>query len=164
MIQLAFKDAEKSGGAFARAIQHVTGGKFSHVELWLSGTQKEAFCYSSREPEGTGHKTIDLTDLELWTIVPLPIEPHLEPFAMWYSLGSSGRPYDFAGILGIGTDTKAHTDFARFCSEECFELIKKITGWWPGIERWHVAPSGFQQRGDRYGLYELATVLSPVSH
>ena len=160
MTHLAFQYAARAGGLVAEAIAGVTGGRFSHVELWLNGPRDRAECYSSREPVGTGFATIDLSDDSLWVTVPLVLSGEQETALYWFCRGSTGRPYDFMGIAGIAMDTRAHSGFARFCSEACCEALQVIGGWWQGIQPWHVAPSGFEGHGDRHGLYELATAAA----
>jgi len=159
MTNLAFKIAAKAGGPISKGIAAVTHGPYSHVELWLGGPQQFALCYSSREPVGTGFANIDLTDGSLWRVIPVTISLQLESPLMWFCMGSQGRPYNFKGIEGIALDTDQHNESERFCSEACFEALQAVTGWWPRIKRWHVAPSGFG-KDDRYGLYELVTAMA----
>jgi hypothetical protein len=163
MTHLAFKVAADSHNALSAGIAAATQGKYCHVELWLSGPQTAALCYSSREtgnPTGTSFVTLDLSDPALWTPVPVPVSDDQEIDLFWFCKGSAGREYDYAGLLGIGLDTKDHSDDRRFCSEACYEALNAVAGLWPGHLRWHVAPSGFEKLGDRVGLYELATGAS----
>lgn len=164
MTSLAFK---RASGWYGRAIHEVTGGEFGHVELWLSGPQDKALCYSSRETAppggatGSSLATLDLTDPKVWQIVPLPMQSIVsEEELLWFCKGSTGRPYDYIGIAGIGTDlSKLHIGYARFCSDECCNALQQCFGLWPGINPSLVAPSGFAGQKDRYGLYELAVAL-----
>jgi hypothetical protein len=156
MTRLAFKVAAKAGGLIAEGIAKVTGGEYSHVEIWLDGAQGAAWCFSSREPVGTGFRTLDLSDPELWRIVPLDLTPQQEERLLWFCMGADGRPYNLLGILGIATDTSCHEKGAWFCSETAYRALQAVTGRWKnGPDPWHVAPSGFEERGDRAGLLEL---------
>lgn len=154
MIQLAFKDAEKDGNFFSKMIAEKTKGKFCHVELWISGPQNHALCYSSREPTGTGFEFIDLTVTGLWAIEPTPVQMD-ESLAYWFCEGSSGRPYDMTAILGIGLGIQQHWGTARFCSDEVFNVLQKVGGFQQGINPWDVIPSG--SVSGRYSLYDLVT-------
>lgn len=155
MLALAFKIAEKAGGLFSSQIQFVTGSKFSHVELWLSGPQDKAMCYSSREPYGTAFQTVDLSDSKLWEIVHLESTPEQENRVLWFCRGDAGRSYDALGILGIGSGLGAHDEQDRFCSEAIFYILQQVFGFHPEIERWMVAPGWPTADGKRFGLYEL---------
>lgn len=159
MLSFAFKNAARSAEletGIARAtdeeIARFTGGKFCHVEAWIEGPINAAVCYSARQPDGVGRAVLDLSDTSLWTIVT---RPFFNSWIQGFCDGSVGKPYDFAGILGIASDTNAHIEWDRFCSEFCFELLQIGTNFHPSIKRWHVAPSGQPKGG--YGLYELLT-------
>lgn len=155
MISLAFK---RGSGGLSDVIKARTGGEFSHVELWLGGPQSAAMCYSSREPVGTGFATLDLTDAAIWKIVPIPATADQERNAYWFCLGDSGRPYDFIGLAGIGTDqVHLRNTSARFCSNCCAHVMQQCLGMLPGVDPWLIAPSGFDGPGNRHGLYELVT-------
>ena len=139
--------------AFALAIARFTGGKYSHVECWFAGPITAASCYSAREPHGTAIETIDLTDATLWELVNFPTTPVGDVLVKGFCLGSCGRPYDAAGILGIGSDLNIHIPWDRFCSEADFEVLHTLFGFCPTIEARKVAPSGRPPGG--CGFYEL---------
>ena len=166
----AFKDAaeaaRRSSGleaAFSLEIARVTGGRFSHVECWISGSLDAALCFSSREPAGTALRIIDLSDPALWIIVPVATTPVQDVGVRGFCMGSSGRRYDGLGLVGIDLQTGFHDPFDRFCSESGFELGQMCLGIFPhDIDRWMVAPSGGHVRR-RYGLYELLTDANPAA-
>jgi hypothetical protein len=158
MIGLAFK---RPTGLYSNLIRDVTGGEFGHVELILSGTPEKALCYSSRESPAAGERagtditTLDLSDELIWKLLEMPVMLGTENL-YWFCRGSSGRPYDYIGIAGIGTDlSHLHVGAARFCSNECTNTLQQVVALWPGINPWMVAPSGFQNQHGRYGLYEM---------
>ncbi len=160
---LAFK---RGTGIYSKAIKDLTGGEFSHVELWLYGPRDTAQCYSSRESAPVGYSpgteiaNLDLSDAALWEIVPLELTTEQEARLYWFCRGSSGRPYDYLGIAGIGVDlSHLHVGCARFCSNEVVNVLQQTCGLWPGVSPWMVAPSGFQGKKDRYGLFEMASKL-----
>lgn len=140
MVALAFKDADRAGGFFSKAIKWKTGGTYSHVELALSGDFENALCFSSREPEGTSFTHINLTDSNLWTIVPLNLNLFQEYEIQIFCQGTGHKRYDFLGILGFVWPWGEHDDYDRFCSEFCCEALQKILGWFPGIKPWMVSP------------------------
>lgn len=152
MIQYLFKDADLAGGFFSRAIKWKTKGRFSHVELWLSGPANKAYCFSSREGEGASLKYIDTTAVPgLWTPVALlgitrEQEVLMHGFAL--AMDAAKVRYDYLGILGIGTGQGEHDDRDRFCSEVCAEIAQKCAHWWPDIKRWLTSPTD---------LFRLAT-------
>jgi hypothetical protein len=160
---LVFKNAARSqelehdliGKLFDAEIAKFTGGAYCHVEAWLEGGSSLARAYSARQPKGTSLSMIDFTDTSLWQIVPVPTTPLEDAELYGYALGGAGRPYNMAGILGIGTDTNLSIAWDRFCSQECFLMIQKVLGMFPQINALHVAPSGKPPGG--YGLYELLT-------
>lgn len=151
MIAYAFKNAELTarqagwwGGLFSRLIAWKTGGIYSHVEMWLSGPQSAAVCFSSREGSGCGFRTLDLTDTLLWAIVPWPIVTEArEATVIGFCLAMNNAcvRYDYLGILGIGTGHGEHDDHDRFCSEVGCEVGQVCLRWWPEIRRWMVSPS-----------------------
>jgi len=102
--------------------------------------------------------TLDLTDRAVWLILLAPLG--FDKFAdqlFCFCRGSAGRPYDYLGIDGIGTDKSfLHVGFARFCSDECTNVLQQIAGSFKAVKPWMVAPSGFKGQADRFGLYELA--------
>jgi hypothetical protein len=162
----AFKNAARSaeldgaglGRVFDDAIARVTGGKYCHVEAWLSGSINSAVCYSARQPSGTAIAIIDLSDDYLWRIVPVTVSQQESDELYGYAVGGSGRPYNMAGIVGIGTDTKISVPWERFCSQECMLMGQKLIGalrWLKDVDAAHVAPSGSVKGG--YGFYELLT-------
>jgi hypothetical protein len=169
MFSYAFKNAARSaeldglgpGRFFDEAIAKATGGKYCHVEAWLYGPINRAVCYSARQPHGTSIQIIDLSDLSLWMAVPVSTSADEDKWLYGYAVGGSGRPYNAAGIVGIGTDTGISVPWDRFCSQECFLLGQKIlTAQKPfsdfqAINALHVAPSGQPKGG--YGFYELLT-------
>jgi hypothetical protein len=163
VIQFAFKDAAVAatresfaGRLFAEGIAHVTGGNFSHVELWLSGPLNAAYCFSSREPAGTQFTTLDLTDTSLWTIVAAPAALLYEQVLFWCK-GREGRRYNFLGLDGIAIGTPITDPHDDFCSQCQFELLQDCLGIWQGSRSYWIAPSGFGRDGKRFGFYELLT-------
>ena len=142
MISLAFKNADKAGGFFSKAIKWKTGGPFSHVELWLSGTIYNAHCFSSREPKGTGFTQLDLRDKDLWTIVDLPgLTPAQEHDINVWCVGCGKKEYDFLGILGfVWPFGEVHDDSDLFCSECCTLCLQQVLGWFPGVKSYKTSP------------------------
>jgi hypothetical protein len=166
VIYYAFKNAARSaqidgagaGRLFDEAIARWTGGQYCHVETWLSGAINAARCYSARQPCGTGFDTIDLSDCALWRVVRVDTDPYEEAKALGYAIGGEGRPYNMAGIIGIGTDSKISIPWDRFCSQECFRLGTELFASmrkFASIDPLHVAPSGRPPGG--YGMFELLT-------
>lgn len=143
----AFKNAQVAGSMWSKAIAWKTGGLFSHVELWLSGPQDKALCFSSREGEGCSLKVLDLTVKGLWVIEPAGFTPDQELKALGYALAMSAAKvrYDYLGILGIGTGHGEHDDHDRFCSEVCIEVAQQCAGRWLNLHRWLVSPSALYQ-------------------
>lgn len=155
-LHIAFKVAQNS--FFSQAISKITGGKYSHVELWLSGPQDKALCYSSREPSGTDFATLDLTDPTLWTVLAIPTTPEQDNNLLWYCKGSRGRPYDFQDILGQALKNHHfNIGFARVCSEEVSTVLQNVlnilTQYNPGM----ISPSGHPADTIRLSLYDLLT-------
>lgn len=151
-VSLAFKVA---GDSFLdQTIKERTGGRFSHVELWLRGEGKAAECFSSRSG-GTAFATIDITDPKIWWVQPVPYPLEFEGELYWFCRGNCDRAYDAIGLVGIGWDIPTvHDPYDRFCSEACFEALQGPRNLFPGIgPRWMVAPSGHPKGG--FGLYEL---------
>jgi hypothetical protein len=157
VIALAFKYGDP-GDFLDRVIMERTGGKFSHVELWIGGEGAAAGCYSSRAG-GTAFATIDVTNPKVWNVVKVPFPAKLESALFWYCSGKCGLLYDGIGLVGIGYDMPVvHDPHARFCSEACFEGLQNVGGSFAGVgPRWMVAPSGHPRGG--YGLYELTQAL-----
>src|SRR5579863_7530461 len=147
MISYAFKYASGQG-LYSYLISKRTKSPFSHVEVWLSGPQDKAICFSSRPGEGCGFKLIDLSDAKVWKIVNLP--PVNEELWVGFCHGSNGKGYDYLGILGYDTGHGEHKERDRFCSEWGTEVGQVCSGWWKGVKRWLVSP------GD---LYTLVTEL-----
>lgn len=168
MFAFAFKNAEEAakreneaGKLFSLGIKRVTGGDYSHVECWLSGTAANAVCSASREPSGISAQTLDLSDRALWSVIEVPSSTFLDLSAWWFSKGSEGKRYDAAGIVGIGTGVGLHDSSQRFCSEYAVEIAQAVF-LLPAVSRiprWMVAPSGPEHDfGDgrvRYGLRDL---------
>jgi hypothetical protein len=150
MPSLAFKNAERAGGFFSRAIELKTGSPFSHVEMWLTGPRENATCFSSREPNGTGYANINLSDPLLWTIIEIPATPEQMEYISWFCEGTGMKDYDFWGILGFVWPWGTHDDHDRFCSEWCTECLQRCLGLWPCVKPWRTSP------GD---LYKLASAL-----
>lgn len=170
-MTLAFKNAAHAAAVaanpleklFSLEIARVTGGPFSHVEMWLDGRITAARCFSSREPGGTQFATIDLSDAGLWTMVDIPYPPiwtdrgacDAADFA--WCQGRENRRYNFVGIMAIefgGAITSPHDDF---CSQCCFEFLQDRRGMLKWARTDWIAPSGFGKDGKRWGLYELVT-------
>lgn len=141
MIALAFKVAAESNSLFSKLIAWKTGGKYSHVEGWLSGPIEHAFCFSSREPKGTGYATIDLSNPKLWDIVPLQLTDVEEKLVLVFCSGTDQKDYDWLGILGFVWPWGEHDDHDRFCSEYWTECLQKALGWLPGLKAWMTDPS-----------------------
>jgi hypothetical protein len=152
MLAYAFKNSELAsqmgpwlGRQFSKAVAWKTGGKFSHVELWLGGPSDKALCFSSREGSGCGFQTIDLTaPAGLWVIEPLASltaqqEDKIYGFAM--AMSAAKVRYDYLGILGIATGHGEHNDHDRFCSEVCLEALQSCAGSWHGVKKWQVNPT-----------------------
>lgn len=131
-MHLAFKDADLAGDFFSKAIKWRTRGRFSHVEVWLSGPINAARCFSSRVPNGTGHVVIDLTEqrrdqtgkmCNLWTCVKVPCTPEQEIFVRWFIKGMGYKRYDYPAILGFVLNRRRIHDKARITCSECGCLI-----------------------------------------
>jgi len=160
-LAFAFKVAQRAAelasnpleAAFSLAIARFTGGKFSHVECWFEGPITAARCYSAREPHGTSIETIDLSDTSLWELISVATTRDEDLLVKGFCLGACGRPYDAAGILGIGSNLNIHIPWDRFCSEANFEVPHTLFGFRPTIEPRKVAPSGCPPGG--CGFYEL---------
>jgi hypothetical protein len=112
---------------FSEGIARVTGGEFSHVEIWLSGPKSAARCFAAREPDGTGFTTLDLSDATLWTLVDIPdSDPSLEceqheDYA--WCQGRVGRPYNFPGIVAIELGKPFTAPGMDFCSQCALEIL-----------------------------------------
>lgn len=146
MTALAFYKA--GTGIFSRAIRWKTGGPYSHVELMLAGPIENAWCFSSREPNGTRFTHIDLRDETQWTLVPLVLTPEQEQHLLIFCQGCGEKEYDWLGILGFVLPWGEHDDHDRFCSEICTEALQKVLGMSPGVKAWMTSPNA---------LYELVS-------
>lgn len=158
----AIKTTTGLSNFFEKAITRVTGGKYCHVEIWLSGPRNSALCHASREPEGTSNKIVDLSD-PLFDIVDLPLSitanrQYFAGLVNGWSLGDSGRRYGILTIGGIALQLAnlTHLDSNdRICSEDAFLFCRDIIGLQfpkeviPGM----VTPDGHPKGG--WGLYEL---------
>ncbi len=140
-MHLAFKDAYLAGGPYSRAIAWRTHGIYSHVECWLSGPRNAADCFASREPNGTGYATIDLTEqrkndqtgrmCNLWTCVEIPTTPEQDFAISWYCEGVGLKRYDYLAILGFVLHRKrTHDSASVMCSELCCQIGQKVLGLW----------------------------------
>lgn len=156
----AFKNAAEAaktesvlGRLFTEGIARVTGGKYSHVQMWLDGPRNAARCFSSFEPDGTKFVIQDLTDTALWTLVD---SRHGESQRLndW-CLGRRGRRYNFTGILGIELGHSLTDPHDDFCSQCCVEGPQDVFGLLPELTGNTVAPSGFvADKHGRIGLLE----------
>jgi hypothetical protein len=155
-VNLAFKDADLAGGFFSKAIKWKTGGRFSHVELWMTGPRENAVCFSSREPNGTGYATIDLSP-PLWTCVEILATPAQMMAVSWFAEGTGFKRYDFLGILGFVIHHREHDPASVFCSEWCTLVLQRCLGLFlkdkggQAIQSWEISPSA---------LYEMALIAS----
>lgn len=140
-LALAFKNAMESDSFWSKTIAKLTHGPYSHVECWVGGPIEAAICYSSRELEGTGFKTIDLSSTGLWAILPIQTTPARDAEILWFCQGSAGREYDYVSLLGIETGSGAHNTAARVCSEECLNVLQKVLGLFPGVQPWRISPN-----------------------
>ena len=147
MIQLAFVVAAKTGSPWSEMIAKASGSPYSHVELWLSGPQNAARCFSSREPIGASFMTRDLTTPE-WEIVQYPPanSPGVPQTIEAFCQGSNGKSYDMAGLLGYKLGTGMHDDHDVFCSEVVSECLADCAGLKLEKEPWMTSP------GDLYKL------------
>lgn len=139
-MYLAFKDAELAGTFFSRLIRWKTGGRFSHVELWIDGPRENALCFSSREPHGTGYAHINLSS-PLFTIVEIAATPQQEMDVRWFAEGTGVKRYDFLGILGFCFPWGEHDDADVFCSEWCTLVLQRVFGMFPGVKSWKTDPT-----------------------
>jgi hypothetical protein len=160
-VKFAFKIAAEAarvdslmGRIYSKAIQKVTGGLYSHVELVIDDSvPAHALSFSSREPSGTGFTHINLTDTALWDVV--------DGFAvdkatiMAWCDGRSGRRYNMAGIAGIALGKAISDPADDYCSQCCYEAARYFGRLAPSIPSEFVAPSGMGKDKKRYGLYEL---------
>ena len=164
-MNLAFKDADLAGGFFSKAIKWKTGGRFSHVECWLSGPKEKAICFSSREPNGTGYATIDLTEQrkgrDLWTCIEIPCTGAQMVFVRWFAEGTGFKRYDYAGIMGFVLNRKRTHDRARvFCSEWCCLMVQRCMGGFlyddegNEIFPWTVSPSALYEMACKFKVKE----------
>lgn len=174
MIRFAFKIAAEAarrenglGKIFSEGIAEVTGGKFSHVEIWYDGPQNNAWCFTAREPDGTGFRQIDLSDATLWEIVDIPYlldypddlsqaDTDVADYA-WMQ-GRAGRAYGFASILDIELGKPLVTlPGADICSQCAFEFLQDRRDKWRGFpSTFMIAPSGDRLLAKGiFGLYDL---------
>jgi hypothetical protein len=157
-MRLAFKNGliaaqheDQLGAFFSTSIVKVTGGKYSHVEVVLTGELSSATTFAAIEPIGCRYATIDLTQpAGLWTVLETPSTQQQIDFINAFCAGSDGKPYDSMGIVGIGAENGVHDPRDRFCSELAVELCQKAQGLFPNFLRWMVAPSG-PTTGKRFG-------------
>jgi len=140
-MKLAFKVASATDSKWSKLIAQLTHGKYSHVEMWLTGPQNAAVCFSSREGSGCGYATIDLTVSGLWDFIEPPQTEAGVQLLAGFCAGSDGKPYDYTdlldALLGHG---KQDCGFARFCSGVTTEALQKCFGLLPGIQYWTVSP------------------------
>jgi len=128
MIHFAFKIASKLPPGVERnwsmLVATASGSIYSHVEVWLNGDIKTAYCFSSREPHGAGFQVIDLSAPE-WEIVPLNTTPDQEKYIWGYCLGADGKGYDGVGLLGFGKIPAIHDFRCLHCSETAANILAK---------------------------------------
>ncbi len=167
-MKLAFKNgliaAQLETGVgrfFSESIVRATGGKYSHVEIVMTGELAASTCFAAIEPTGCRYAVIDLTKpAGLWTVLEYdaPHVPSAVDFIIGFCAGSDGKAYDSMGIIGIGMENGVHDPRDRFCSELATELCQKALGLFRGVRPWMVAPSGPMTAvpaGQRLGLYEM---------
>ena len=150
MIQLAFVIAAKTGSAWSEMIGKASGSPYSHVELWLYGSQSKARCFSSREPAGALFMYRDLTTPE-WEIVGHPgceIDSEMGEEIVAFCNGANGKAYDMAGLLGYKLGTGLHDDHDVFCSEVVSSCLQQCARLVLPKDPWMISP------GD---LYKLVT-------
>lgn len=154
------KFALLAAALFSDGIASVTGGKFSHVEIWYDGPQSSAWCFAAREPDGTGFRRIDLSDATLWEIVDIPGTPENwgdDSDYAWMQ-GRAGRAYGFASILDIELGKPLVTlPGADICSQCAFEFLQDRRDKWSGyVHTGMIAPSGDRLLSKGvFGLYDL---------
>lgn len=162
-MKLAFKNALVAGlmqgpihGEFSRLIRDVTGGEYSHVQMWLDGPRNAARCFSAFEPDGTRFQVDDLTDAALWTIVDMDPATAATPNATadnaWCK-GRCTRRYNFLGIVGSLFEGPLTDKYDDFCSQCCFEFLQDMRGLFPLVNSVTVAPSSGKPK--RVGLFQL---------
>jgi hypothetical protein len=139
-VNLAFKRADLAGTLFSKAIAWKTGGPFSHVELWMTGPRESATCFSSREPDGTGYATIDLSE-PLYTCVEISATPAQMEAVRWFAEGTGKKRYDFLGILGFVVELREHDPARVFCSEWCTLALQRCLGLFPTARPWLISPT-----------------------
>jgi hypothetical protein len=145
-MNLAFKDADLAGGLFSKLIKWKTGGRFSHIELWMAGPREAATCFSSREPNGTGYATLDLS-APLWTCVEINATQAQMDAVRWFAEGTGFKRYDFLGILGFVLPQRTHDPACVFCSEWCCLAMQRCLGLFLDddgglpVRPWTVSPS-----------------------
>ena len=141
MIQLAFKIAAATGELWSELIAKQSNSIYSHVEIWLSGPQNKALCFSSREPDGACFKTIDLSNSNLWTICSFITTRDQEININGFCLGTNGKWYDGIGLIGYKTaNPTLHDPHAVFCSEVVAEIAKYCVGRILSKEPWLISP------------------------
>ena len=138
-MKLAFKNASAADSRWSEIIAKLTRGPYSHVEMWLSGPQDKADCFSSREGSGCGYAVPDLTDEKLWKILDVQA-----PVGIWiagFCDGSNGKPYDYLDLLDALTGRgRENFSIGRFCSGVTTEALQKGYGLLSAEHFWQVSP------------------------
>jgi uncharacterized protein YycO len=131
-MRLAFYKGTKAENPNAKlfdiAVCAWTGGRFSHCELVISGTDDKAVCWSSSQRDGgVRRKTIDLMTGR-WVIVDLPFYVDGLAAVSWF-IQHEGQPYDIAGLFGFILPWRTEDKDKWFCSESCAAAIKIANHW-----------------------------------
>lgn len=116
-------------------IRKITKGQYSHCEIVVQKIEiKDHYhryewfeCYTSSPRDGgVRQKEINLNDGK-WDLIELPKLKESE--VKDYFTKTSGKPYDWRGMLGVVFGIK-HKKDKYFCSEWCFNLIKQSDDGW----------------------------------
>lgn len=160
---LAFKNAAEAerresliGKIIAKGIHDVTGGEYSHVQMWLDGPRSAARCFSAFEPDGTKFVTEDLTDGKLWAMIDVdggPQPPLAQMADIAWCQGRTTRRYNFLGIVSEFFDGPLTDKYDDFCSQCCFEFLQDRRSLFPNENSVMVAPSA--GKPGRIGLFQI---------
>ena len=122
-MNLAFK--KSSGSIMDKAVAWRTKSPYVHVELWLSGARENAECFSSRAPDGTGYKNINLTE---YVCIEINGSADQMNETRFFCEGVGLKRYNWTAILGFVVPWKIDNRADMTCSEFCVLWGQRVMG------------------------------------
>lgn len=114
---------KRPSGLWGRLISWKTRGQYSHTELWFDGEPEAAQCFSAREGQKSGFKTIDLT-AHNWDVIEITFDPVAATEAYDAAVKLSGQRYDWLGVSAFEFHWLHEDAEDLFCSEACSLVLE----------------------------------------